>query len=308
MTSSPTISNISNDVETKAIYESTNDTQISEKFPVADAGVAEHISKDEEDAPSPTEDEVDAAEQQSWNQPRRNAFRVAACFYSFLVFGMNDAAYGALVPYLEIYYNLSYTIVSLIFLSPFAGYTLAAFLNARVHTTLGQRGIAILAPLCHLVAYIVISTHPPYAAVVVMYAIAGFGYGLIDAGWSAWLGGMKSANAVQGFLHSCYSLGATLSPLIATSMITKLGLPWYAFYWFMIGCATLSLVLLTTAFWDKSGAAYRVENPPEEGKEEGGRTREALKNRITWICAIYFFTYVGAEGLCSLTFQAQRIG
>lgn len=37
---------------------------------------------------------VDTSELQCWNKPRRNAFRVAACFFSFIVFGMNDGAYG----------------------------------------------------------------------------------------------------------------------------------------------------------------------------------------------------------------------
>ena len=119
---------------------------------------------------------------------------------------------------------------------------------------------------------------------------------MIDAAWCAWLAAMTSANALQGFLHSMYSLGATLSPLIATSFIVKYGFGWYSFYWFMLGCSGLNLALLTTAFWEKSGQVYRDENPKEEGKEEGGRTREALRNKITWICALFFLTYVGAEG------------
>ena len=144
-----------------------------------------------------------------------------------------------------------------------------------------------------------------------MYAIGGFGYGLIDAAWSAWLGNMKNANAMSGFLHSCYSLGATLSPTIATTMIVRDGLGWWYFYYFMvnialnlvvcltmsqIGCASLSLVFLSTAFWDRSGSVYRLENPKDESNDEGP-IKEALKNRITWICALYFFAYVGAEGI-----------
>ena len=37
-----------------------------------------------------------------WNNPRINTWRLAAIFYAFVVFGMNDASYGALVPY--VYY------------------------------------------------------------------------------------------------------------------------------------------------------------------------------------------------------------
>ena len=198
-------------------------------------------------APGPSEsDTLQQEPQQRWNYPYRNTFRVAAAFYSFLVFGMNDGAYGALVPYLETYYHLSYTVVSLIFLSPFVGYTISALLNATIHLYFGQRGIAVLATSCHIAAYAVISAHPPYPAVVVMYAVAGFGYGLIDAGWSAWVGNLENANAMAGFLHSFYSLGATISPIVATSMIVKQGWEWYTFYWLMVSLISVNCYVLIT--------------------------------------------------------------
>jgi fucose permease len=81
---------------------------------------------------------------------------------------------------LETYYDLTYTVVSLIFLSPFLGYSVAALLNNSVHINVGQRGIAILAPGCRLVTYIIFSLHPPYPALVVAFAVTGFGNGMIS--------------------------------------------------------------------------------------------------------------------------------
>ena len=40
---------------------------------------------------------VDALER--WNRPKINKYRMAAVFFSFTIFGMNDGSYGALVPY-----------------------------------------------------------------------------------------------------------------------------------------------------------------------------------------------------------------
>lgn len=56
--------------------------------------------------------------------------------------------------------------------------------------------------------------------------LAGFGNGLGDSGWNAWIGDMANANEVLGFLHAMYGLGALLSPLIATSLITRAGWAW----------------------------------------------------------------------------------
>lgn len=36
-----------------------------------------------------------------WNSPPINTYRLAAVFFAFTVFGMNDASYGALVPYVR---------------------------------------------------------------------------------------------------------------------------------------------------------------------------------------------------------------
>ncbi len=91
-----------------------------------------------------------------------------------------------------------------------------------------------MAPLCHILTYAVLSAHPPYPVLVVVNAVSGFGNGLTDACFCAWVGSMNKANTIQGFLHACYSLGALFSPLIATSMVVQAGLPWYTFYYVLV--------------------------------------------------------------------------
>lgn len=235
---------------------------------------------------------------QRWNSPRGNVPRLGFAFFSFIIAGMNDAAVGALLPSLEEYYDLSYTTVSLIFLTPFAGYAMAAFLNANIHSRYGQRGIGFMAPLCHVITYVVIALHPPFPVIVVINIISGFGNGLTDACYCAWVGVMDKANAVQGVMHAMYSVGALFAPLIVTSMVVSAELPWWTFYYVMIGASVLEWVGLTLTFWKKTGAVYRLEHPNENAdgeQKKGGRTREALKSRITWTCAAFFFTYMGIE-------------
>ncbi|EXL70254.1 hypothetical protein FOPG_13912 [Fusarium oxysporum f. sp. conglutinans race 2 54008] len=125
-------------------------------------------------------------------------------------------------------------VVGLIFLTPFAGYAIAAFTNAHIHLRCGQRGVAILAPMCHVIAFTIVTIHPPFPALVVLYGLSGFGNGLADAAYCAWVGAMDKSNQIQGFMHSCYSLGALCAPLISTSMVVHSGLPWYSFFYVMI--------------------------------------------------------------------------
>jgi len=159
----------------------------------------------------------------------------------------------------------------------------------------GQRGIAFLGPGCRTAAYVVISLHPPYPVLVIAYIIAGYGNGLEDSAWNAWMGNMKNASEVLGFLHGAYGLGGILSPLIATTMITKGGYQWYTFYYIMIGAATIELVAALSFFWTENGKKFRDDHPRSDDDKEGSRTLEALQSHIMWICAFFLLVYVGIE-------------
>ncbi|KAK1832690.1 major facilitator superfamily domain-containing protein [Podospora conica] len=255
------------------------------------------ITTDEEavaagEAPSPPAE----LKQQRWNESPTNMFRYFSTIYNFILLGMSDAVIGALLPYVEEYYDLTYTVVSLLFLSPFVGYLVAALLNNHIHHRFGQRGVAILGPTCRLVGFIPMACHPPYPALPVVLLVTGFGNGIEDSAWNAWIGNMRSANELLGFLHGAYGLGATIAPLFATAMITKGNLPWYTFFYLMSGLEVVSLAVSTSAFWTATGAVHRATYNAEAG-EEGSRvtTRTVLRNPVTWLIAVFLLCYVGAE-------------
>lgn len=148
-----------------------------------------------------------ARAKQKWNEPSINRWRILMTFVSFAVVGASDGVYGALIPYIREDFHLSTTVVSLIFMTPFAGYTIATLAVNKVHMTFGQRGIAIIGPLCHLIPFIVMAVHPPFPVLLTAYAFVGLGNGLVDSAWNAWVGDMANANALMGFLHSFYGVG-----------------------------------------------------------------------------------------------------
>lgn len=145
-----------------------------------------------------------------------------------------------------------------------------------------------------------LSVHPPYPAVVAILAVAGVGNGLLDAAWNAWIGEMDHANQLLGLLHGCYGLGATISPLIATAMVAKYGLGWWQFYYLMAGLLAVELITSTTAFWSETGSKYRAKNK-EGGGAQTGMTRRALRQKVTWIIAVFLLAYVGCEGPSATT-------
>jgi fucose permease len=60
----------------------------------------------------------------------------------------------------------------------------------------------------------------------------------------------------------------------------------------------------TWTFWKQTGSVYQQENP-QDPNSTTGRTREALKNKVTWFFALFIFGYVGAEGMSYLFENSQ---
>ncbi|KAK8086142.1 Bypass of stop codon protein 6 [Apiospora phragmitis] len=230
---------------------------------------------------------------EKWNEPRINIYRLMVTNYSFVIMGMSDACLGPLLPYIEEYYNISYTLVSLLFLSSFVGYLVAALSNNLIHHYLGQRGVALIAPSARILGYVLLSLHLPFPALPPPMLLPGFGSGLEDSAWNAWIGNMASANELLGFLHGSYGLGATIGPLVSTALVVKAGLPWYAYFYLMIGMASLELVLTSTVFWGATADSYRATRGTGTGTRT--TTRTVMREPITWLLSVFLLGYVGAE-------------
>ncbi|KAL2185323.1 MFS general substrate transporter [Thermothelomyces heterothallicus CBS 203.75] len=168
-----------------------------------------------------------------------------------------------------------------------------------------------MGPVSRLIGIVPFVSHPPYPALPVILLFTGFGNGIEDSAWNAWVGNMDRANELLGVLHGGYGLGGTIGPLIATAMVTKGGLPWYYFYYVMIGLDGLLLFLMVPAFWRATAevhrAALRAGDAGDDGGdggdggggegEEGKRTttRAVLRSPVVWLVAVFLLGYVGAE-------------
>ncbi|KAM0666364.1 hypothetical protein ACQRIU_004219 [Beauveria bassiana] len=230
-----------------------------------------------------------------WNGSRNNTARFLVVNLALFIMGMNDACLGALLPYIEPYYNVNYTQVSTLFAVPFVGYVAAALSNNWIHFKLGQRGVAFIGPICRVVGYLPMALHPPFPVLPVALLVAGYGNGIEDSGYNAWVGNMHQANELLGLIHGAYGLGATISPLIASAMVTKGHLQWYTFYYVMIGMVGCEFALGMRAFWSHDGASYRRRLAYDNEGKERITTRHVLKQPLTWVVAVFLFGYVGVE-------------
>lgn len=75
---------------------------------------------------------------------------------------------------------------------------------------------------------------------------------------------MANSNEVSGVLQAFYALGATIAPLIATALISKAGLEWYAFYYLMVIALLLNKHLCISSLEGRNAdrRAERLEPQP----------------------------------------------
>jgi MFS family permease len=102
----------------------------------------------------------------------------------------------------------------LIFLSNALGFIVSSFLSNKLHIVLGQCKSLILGAALQMLCYVILSTHPPFALVVIGFFFAGAGMGFLLAHCNSYMVSLiairlmkatrPKAVRVLGYMHSCY--------------------------------------------------------------------------------------------------------
>ncbi|KAI0145308.1 major facilitator superfamily domain-containing protein [Xylariaceae sp. FL1272] len=171
-------------------------------------------------------------------------------------------------------------------------YLLTALLNHRVHYHLDQRGVAFLGPSSKILGNISLSLHTPFPALAPLLVLVGLSAGTSDCG-NAWVGNMENAHGLLGFLHRRFGLRATNGSLIATAFVTEAHLPWWTFYYLILGLLVLELNFTLTSFWKVTGSAYRARHTSLA--ENATSTMGIVERQTCWLTAVLLLMYVGAE-------------
>lgn len=260
--------------------------------------------------------------------PPRNLWRiVSVCLLNFGN-GYLDAAPGALIPFIEKYYDISYSVVSLIWMANAAGFIFVACLSHKIRPSLGlQKSLTLgCVLLCAMYAIVLSGTH--FAVIVVAFFLGGMGMAITLAQANVFLTGLENCSKYLSFCHGSYGVGATISPLLATLMATH-GAKWHYAYVINLGLALSTGLNVWFSFegadvdllpWDEEHENVpSQELTPAETAEEGielssVRTlrrmstvalpkgsshwelmKLALHNSITWTMALCVLFYQGSE-------------
>ncbi|KAM0749956.1 MFS general substrate transporter [Meredithblackwellia eburnea MCA 4105] len=239
--------------------------------------------------------------------------------------GWSDSSGGPLIPYIQEYYHINYTVVSMLFVGQCVGFLSAGFLNGWLNQKFGLGKVITVGAAIQAAGYVFLIPAFPFPVMPICYGIIGFGMALQDAAANVFVATLPNAEHRFGYLHASYGAGAMVCPLAATAFASA-GIRFSYFYSISVGLATLSTLVLLWAFkfnytvdYD-AGTDKTVENGdialqeiqgaaqaeshstfPISSTAQPGETKkksvleETLSNWTVWIFSVFILLYVGSE-------------
>ncbi len=147
---------------------------------------------------------------QSFSNPPRNRWRIASATVFFLLMGMNDAATGALIPYLEKEYDIGYAVVSLIFVTNAVGWIVMAPLSQVIEARAGRSRSLIIACSLMTIGYTALVCAPPFPVVVLSFFLLGLGMALYLGMTNAFIVNLMNGTVLLGLCHGIYGVSPAL--------------------------------------------------------------------------------------------------
>jgi fucose permease len=221
---------------------------------------------------------------------RHHAVLLAIAYLGFISLGLPDPVAGVAWPSVRETFGLEQESFGLVFLGLGCGYCLSGFFAGKLMHWLGLGNLLWGSSALVALAMLTSGLAPAWPVFVAAAALWGLGSGGIDAGLNAYVPRHFSVRHVN-WLHACYSLGATLGPLLMTAMLVQGG-RWRSGY-VVVGGLLLAMTVqffITRRWWtDDTTDAQGETGTPRLG------LRDALSRRLVWMHTALFFLYVGVE-------------
>lgn len=221
------------------------------------------------------------------------ALLLSIAYLGFISLGLPDPVAGVAWPKVRDEFLLTQSAFGWVFIALGCGYCLSGFFGGKLTQALGLGNLLWLSSAFVAVAMFGSGMATAWPVFVACGVLWGLGSGGIDAGLNAYVSSHFSPRHVN-WLHACYSLGATLGPLVMTAILAQGG-AWRAGY-VVVGSVLFAMAMLflaTRSRWD--------DHPRTDGTEEVVAApaaiglREALRERLVWLQVALFFIYVGLE-------------
>lgn len=232
------------------------------------------------------------------NLSRVHVNLLVLAYIAFIGLGLPSSLLGVAWPTLRAEFKLPLDALGLLLISSTIGYFISSFIIARLISRFGIGVLLIISSLLTAVSFFGYASAPSWAFLILIALVGGFGSGMMDAGLNTYLASEYNEGQMQ-WLHACFGIGATLSPLIMTASLSLFA-TWRPAYIFV----GILMVLMAACFFLTLSAWKRpkqISTEAVEGEDEQGLMDyhtslwETLFRVVTWIGILMFLLYTGAE-------------
>jgi len=243
---------------------------------------------------------------------------LAIIFLSFISLGLPDAALGTAWPAMYPELGVSIGAAGMITMVVTAGTVVSSLVSGTVLGRFGTGKVNFTSTLLTGLALLGFALTPSYVWLLVLAIPLGLGAGSVDAGLNSYVAMHYKAHHMN-WLHSFWGMGATLSPVILSQIISRTG-NWRTGYQTI---SSIQLILAVVLFlslplWEKVGRKLPahpvqgeipettttseglalVEQDAPEHKPAAGQDLSSLhlfKTPGLLLALLSFFFYCGAE-------------
>ncbi|MEW5868260.1 MAG: MFS transporter [Chloroflexota bacterium] len=231
--------------------------------------------------------------------PRLKVNLLFLAYIAFITLGLPTGLLGVAWPTMRGEFSLPLDAIGLLFISSTIGYLTSSFIIARLINRFGIGALLVFSSLASAVSLLGFTIAPSWGLIIGMGAIGGFGSGVMDAGLNTYLAAEYNESQMQ-WLHACFGIGATLSPLTMTIGLVLFASwrPAYIFVGLVMVVMAVGFVLTLSAW--KRPKRSPVETSEAESSERGlmdyqTSLWETMLRLVTWVSILMFLLYTGAE-------------
>ncbi|EKD21720.1 MFS efflux transporter [Drepanopeziza brunnea f. sp. 'multigermtubi' MB_m1] len=185
--------------------------------------------------------------------------------------GLSDSAPGARIPYMETHYTISYTVVSLIFVTNAIGFMSAAFFVDAIRARLGRAKTLMIAQSLMTCGYMPIVCTPPWLVVIVCFFFLWNGMALNLALGNVFAANLHNRPKMLGAMHGSYGVGGAIGPLIATAMVSQGHLLWSRYYLIPLSITLFNLAFAAWSFWHYEAEVERTRRAKRQHQRAIGQ-------------------------------------
>lgn len=186
---------------------------------------------------------------QSTTNSRTDLYTVIIANIGFIGLGMTTGLLGLAWPTMRQEFGVPLDATAILLLGSTIGYLSASFLSGPVTFRFGTGRMFIGSAFLSALGLLAVSLNHTWLLMPLLMLVTGFGNGIIDAGFNAYIAQHHSARSMN-WLHGSFGIGTTVGPLVMTAILAG-GTSWRAGY--VVACGVMIAVgvflILARAWW-----------------------------------------------------------